>query len=1373
MQAKAPAVRFVMADRPREGATMICIGRITGRRTPFFAGASAGPGSRRRFRAALGAAISGRINANRRQGCVQGICRNGQGAWACGTAGGWHDRDGHVRCGRAWKASWACEWWARCFEYGATFAKEDPTAVGQRQFGIWMRWAIELCELWWTGGATGEAFGAEVASWVGVWDGADGKWEGRGLRAALAAALLPLPLFHLLLATPGCPHRSTPSASIPWRLSVHPSQLRDRLLPLVGPLHVFLVARPLLQAQSERVLDPTGPQCAGQTGCLSLDESSHPDPAINSLFALPPDLRTSRRMRTVSTLCASGAGIGVSVLGFSLAADDHELPPSDQSQHVAYTPRPDHEMTATATATYTAPIADHYTFSFNPPDRFPPRPTDHFGRSHSENAAKVIKNSISKSRGNTIMADDVLLQADGSESSRSSTPNTQSQKWLRRLSSSISKSRDSSRPPTSRPSSASVSYSNGSLAFSHTGSTTPMLPASASATLPRNKLVKRSASVRTVHSSPYQSSGSRLPLPTFKRPATSHQRSATLQELPSPAMFDSRMFGSDISANSRDPQWRHYFTPKVSRVDDSSPRRLSVSGIPNPIKRIYPDRRYTPTLVSARQHIKQGNVEADDELLLVNDPIAPSTADSSVASSPMLSQSINSEGTFSSRRSFSFSNMLSSGPSPLSRASSSATHDRLSRTTSQRVGSAPQSSMGTSFSSSRRTSVRLSKRRNVSKPESLSHSTSDTTQGSDADPAHEIQLNLKDEGSADAFTGDVLSGESQPSQQRRMPSATQSSSANRLSRLSAANSEIASTLGSDAENRSIGDASTDYQSDAFDSFPTRATTTTRSSSGKRGPPIETIFDESPPTFSSGRSTKLRDYLNTPATEASERYRYSTIEEEESITTPKRSLAGKSPTPSPLTRGASRNVFASSPPVMREMPEFDDIDWDTPEEEPTSSPPSVAHPVLEIPQESPLQGERRLPIRLAPPNKLGKSASATSTPRRSGIGQDRATIFDWAEIQPSPSHNNSPPRPKTVHGKKDPENRGSRPPGRRIPSGMHARSHSVPVVPDIGGIRNSSVANKFGTWGVGSKGVTEDWNEDFDFEDALPELPMAVIEDKRIDSGHAMFIPKAIQEQQQNVVANIGLLREWGLLIEELKDLRIRAAALGMLAGPHAETWSEVEAMIELADQESKESTLEPRRSPPSSPGFDDSAFDEPFRDALQSARARARSARTSQITGTGNEDQDDVLDEPQTPQRTITTRPRKDSEAVARSVIEALQAKRAVSDSASVQAEKPAKKVPFDTATLRHIVPYVSSVKRKIKEALREAEGLYTSPGRPLDMQDKLEDDFDFSDDEPSFRSIFTDPRSESTPDNRQARRNMAITDNDESEAGQVFGTFG
>jgi hypothetical protein len=305
-------------------------------------------------------------------------------------------------------------------------------------------------------------------------------------------------------------------------------------------------------------------------------------------------------------------------------------------------------MSATATATYTAPVADHFAFSFHPTDRFPTRPTDRFGRSYSENAAAIVKSSISRARGNAVMADDIVVPPEGSESSRASTPNAQSQKWLRRFSTSISKSRDSSRTPNSRPMSAVISHSNGSLAFSHSGSTTPMLASIESTAQPRNRLVKRSSSVRGVSDSPSQNPGSRLPVPTFKRPATSHQRSATLHERPSAPLFHARMFSSDVSGDARDPHWRHYFTPKVARVNDtSSLRRPSISGIPNPIKRIYPDRRYTPTLVSAQQYIRQGDVEADDELSVydVSEAVTPVTMPTSEASSPPLRWTIDAVPT--------------------------------------------------------------------------------------------------------------------------------------------------------------------------------------------------------------------------------------------------------------------------------------------------------------------------------------------------------------------------------------------------------------------------------------------------------------------------------------------------------------------------------------------------------------------------------------------------------------------------------------------------------------------------------------------------------------------------------------------------------
>lgn len=320
--------------------------------------------------------------------------------------------------------------------------------------------------------------------------------------------------------------------------------------------------------------------------------------------------------------------------------------------------------------------------------------------------------------------------------------------------------------------------------------------------------------------------------------------------------------------------------------------------------------------------------------------------------------------------------------------------------------------------------------------------------------------------------------------------------------------------------------------------------------------------------------------------------------------------------------------------------------------------------------------------------------------------------------------------------------------------MHARSHSVPVVPDLDGKRDTVTANKFGTWGVGSKAVTEDWNEDFDFDEMPQSAPSNVpLDERRIDSGHEMFVPKSIREQQENVVANIGLLREWGLLIEELKELRIRAVGLDMLMGPYRQAWQEVDAMIELADQESEEHTLEPRGTPPSSPGFDYSAFEEqsPLRRSSASSLEDAFSVPDLPLSS---------INQPSTPQGTsIATRPRKDSELVAQRVIAALQSRRDVVDSSSVQIVAPTKKVPFDTATLRHIVPYVNGLKRRVKDALRETEGLYSSPRRKLSPVPS-EHTWEEQTGAPAFRSIFNGPQDDiiiTTP----GRREQAKTDND------------
>ncbi|SMR42866.1 unnamed protein product [Zymoseptoria tritici ST99CH_1E4] len=945
----------------------------------------------------------------------------------------------------------------------------------------------------------------------------------------------------------------------------------------------------------------------------------------------------------------------------------------------------------------------------------------------------------------------------------------QSSTWLRRFSNSMSSSRDSSRTPSSRPVSAAFSLSNAPVAVSHSGSTTPIFLDTTPLNSAPNKLVKRASSVHT-QSSPVQGSGSKLPI--LRRPATSHQRSASLHGLSYTSDRNAQPSLSGGCTPNRDTQWRHYFTPRIAAEDVAQSRRSSATAIPNPIKRVYPDRRYIPTLISAKDLTRPADVELDEGGHYIKEDDAAGTegqAPGSTASSPFPNQIVHFEESAAPRRSFSIGDLLSTGPQPLwKRPKSSAGKSRpwssrSIRTNRPRVSSDSRASMGNRLSSnSTLESERPAKRRDLTDPETSRRSIYSSPSSVDAattEHVKEIDLGL----GADLQSLHITDVESRAaatsvrsSSQDDLPLESPMIPPTKHTRLSATPSEIPSTVGSDSDTRSVGDNSTDYQSDTFyDSYPTR---TTRSSSGRRGPHIETIFDESPPNFSSGRSTKLRDFLSDgqfPGDEYLGHYRHSTIEEEESVvSTPVRSLHNKSVTSTPSARPGGLHIFSSSPPVMNIAADTDELDWDAPEDEQLSyrslgsQHPSNSH-------EFRLPADRGLPVRFGPILLSANSSSNVSTPQRNGaLLKERANLFDMAEQQPSPSHTaNSPPRPRTVHGKKDQDSRWSRPTGRRGPSAMHARSHSVPVVPDVDGKRDTVVANKFGTWGVGSKAVTEDWDEDFEFDPPpLPTQDAVCVDERCIDSGHEMFVPKSIREQQENVVANIGLLREWGLLIEELKELRIRAVGLDMMNGPYAQSWREVDAMIELADQESEEHTLEPGTSPPSSPGFDPHAFEETspsLNDTILSRQAANDVEATLENTSSRNHH----LSTPQA--KSVGNRPRKDSELVAQSVIAALQSRTSSTLTRAAPAAGPNKKVPFDTATLRHIVPYVSGLKRLIKDAMRETEKLYSSPRRRSSPEQKIRREAG-ADGSPAFRNM-SEEAGETHDDmtiRRQARQN-------------------
>tara|TARA_R110002003_G_scaffold28_17_gene1669 strand:+ start:3604 stop:6690 length:3087 start_codon:yes stop_codon:yes gene_type:complete len=957
--------------------------------------------------------------------------------------------------------------------------------------------------------------------------------------------------------------------------------------------------------------------------------------------------------------------------------------------------------------------------------------------------------------------------------------------WIKRLSS-ISNSQQSSRNPSPAPLSPSVSCSNGSMAFSHDGSTAPMMGKRSPSPLPPNKLVKRSSSVRRHHETPVQASGSLRP--SFRRPATSHERSATLQHHPRLEMTveDTSMDESLQPAHTdSEPEYAHFFTARVAKE-----RTLSKT---QGFRRILPDGKHKPTLVLARS-VSAGAADMDESasedgesVFFVSRPGTPLSFSAVIATrteAPHSSALDHARGRPSTdvpddaarpRRSFSITDLLS-GPAKRQKTLN-APGGRLSRRASQRVSSAPLVPT-------------MARRRNsISYPDQRRHATDPVLARRDiatsagaaeivesqparsrlnggsassplpVQPVHRAVHHAEDSLASVPQLDEVIAS-AVPSANHTPPSPTLAQSGVRPSRHSMAPSEQASTLvgSSDNEVRGLGSGDeddADFQSETlFDSLRTGATRST--SGGPRGPRIETIFDESPP--SKVKVTALRDLLPPGAfgepTINGAAGQHSIAEEEESISTPVRTVRPeRSLQDSPsFTRTSSTplfpNLIPSSPPSMPKPLSLGTLEWDSRAgADDDSSRWSLEEADAEDPWvDLPIASHVATPVSLRRSNPRLLAAGFSPKPSTSqhlttdhGDRDARSSIFDWSEQQPADksSGNHSPPRPRTVHGKKDADRRGSRSVGRRVPSGLHARSQSVPVVPDATGKRNTVVTNKFGTWGVGSKGVTEDWNDDFDFSE-LHEDPVAEEAGNapRVDSGTAMVVPKTIQEQQNNVLANIGLLREWGLLIEELKEHRIRAVTLGIVEGPHSGMWEEVDAMIDLADQEADHEGV-PRLSPPSSPGFDEDAFEDVPGPSPSAGRGRRKSGSPSDDLGrnhtqTQQPRRKSILPPnygifgPQSspippkskyeaPRKTptskpIITRPRKDSEAKARSVIEALQSRKSTFESAADAPPTPSKKVPFDTATLRRIVPYVNALTRKVKDVIRDAEGLYSSP---------------------------------------------------------------
>ncbi|RAL62495.1 hypothetical protein DID88_005060 [Monilinia fructigena] len=249
--------------------------------------------------------------------------------------------------------------------------------------------------------------------------------------------------------------------------------------------------------------------------------------------------------------------------------------------------------------------------------------------------------------------------------------------------------------------------------------------------------------------------------------------------------------------------------------------------------------------------------------------------------------------------------------------------------------------------------------------------------------------------------------------------------------------------------------------------------------------------------------------------------------------------------------------------------------------------------------------------------------------------------------------------------------------------------------------HTNLTPKFGTWGLGAKGVSEDWDNDFDF-DTNDE---GGFEDGNLNiENSVMLVPPAIQASQANVVGHVGQIREVCLLVEDLKRLRLLAREKNLMHGPSAQLWKEAEGIIALADVAMPGAPMEVlnRFGKPSGYVYDGNTV-----------LRRSVFSPEDDIFGAGaivhNPPIRDGLRPPLAPVRSSSA---KTAAEVARTVMETMHQHRSTSDPwLSDMVEQSSNKMPFDTTSLRDLVHRASVLSRKLSDIIREADGTVQSPG--------------------------------------------------------------
>ena len=926
--------------------------------------------------------------------------------------------------------------------------------------------------------------------------------------------------------------------------------------------------------------------------------------------------------------------------------------------------------------------------------------------------------------------------------------NTATPTWLRRISRSSLKTGSST--PDALPRSPSMSYSNGSNA--------PFLPSLGeplTGTPPRNKLVKRSSSQRALQGFDGNALHS-----TLRRPATSHQRSANLQQHflqdpERPSLGASSTLLNDLSEDhhSYDESsqlWQPFFKPQLpGTIKDGSSRKRSANGMLNRSetpKSIVPGITELPTLLLATSISSRSSNEATtaraSNVSVLSRPFTPVGLDD--FTSPAVDQVKDDSNTtheLRQRHSFSLSEMFPS-PTPstwMPRLGSLRRGKGSSRdATDRRVVSTPQPSKN------RMTAPYVPIQGNTGRPPTPTSrhfmesqisppaarprpaGVQQRASSSPLPPLNRLstfEVNIPVAGPTyptspqpeDPISPRVPSGHSSLSMPYPIGQVT---ARTRTHRYSSNPSEHGSTLlGSDNENSRLMSGDEDDMDSRsgtmYDS--TRTGATGSSHSGIRRPPIERIFDEPshPELPSKEKLIALQDLLE---------HESFSVEEERDVSTPVRNTdICKEDDGSTLMHNGKSKITpdTSSSPLIAQN-ELRDLA------------PSAQN--MEIDQEDDLWSfdptddlHEASNGAVSPSSSAGSNASLAhrhqrreSPPAGRADMPSKSNIFEWSEPPTTDKDTleGESPRPKTVHGRQGIEMRGSRTNGRRGPSALHLRSQSVPVPKDTGNYRNGNNPPKL----LGNHGPSEDWDGDFDFDEPSRASKQATTSTDYMHTSlsSGMLVPRAILERQASVHGQFGQVKELTLLVEELKRLQQQASGQGIMEGQSIELWKEAEGIINLATLDDEKELFLPRS--PHSPSFDFDPFDE------DSPRSRRRSGLSP-----SKEDRMSMVDEssgsqpssrrsselPKLETPLPMSRPRKESSAKAKSVLETIHQQRRHYDSELLDAKLSQKKLPFDTTSLKDLVTRAGVVTRALKEIVRRAEnGPETPESRPTTPRD-------------------------------------------------------